>query len=275
MLSRRGSVGPRWTKPCVPDAVWIGSPGSPGGWRGSREKMSVTILDGVVLVVVLLSAMLAMVRGFVREVLSVASWVVAAAAAYYLYKPLLPYVEPYISNKNIAIVAAAAGVFFVTLLIVSYIAMKISDFVIDSRIGLLDRTLGFVFGLARGILIVVIAFAFLSWILSDHQPAWVANAQSAPILKRLGDRLVAALPEDIEKTIQERLHGSSGDATPPADTPDAPTAAPAPAANGPQAPSYGGTERKGLEDLIDNGDAPAEDPDQAPQQGTNGSQANP
>jgi len=237
--------------------------------------MSVTILDGVVLVVVLLSAMLAMVRGFVREVLSVASWVVAAAAAYYFYKPLLPYVEPYISNKNIAVVAAAAGVFFVTLLIASFIAMKISDFVIDSRIGLLDRTLGFVFGLARGILIVVIAFAFLSWILSDHQPAWVANAQSAPILKRLGDRLVAALPEDIEKTIQDRLHGGSGteDATPPADTPDAAT--PAPAANGQQAPSYGGTERKGLDALIDNGDAPAEDPDNAPQEGTNGSQANP
>ncbi|MBN9017165.1 MAG: CvpA family protein [Rhizobiales bacterium] len=239
--------------------------------------MSVTILDGVVLVVVLLSAMLAMVRGFVREVLSVASWVVAAAAAYYFYKPLLPYVEPYISNKNIAVVAAAAGVFFVTLLIASFIAMKISDFVIDSRIGLLDRTLGFVFGLARGILIVVIAFAFLSWILSDHQPAWVANAQSAPILKRLGDRLVAALPEDIEKTIQDRLHGGGGteDATPPADTPDAATSAPAPAANGPQAPNYGGTERKGLDALIDNGDAPAEDPDNAPQEGTNGSQANP
>ncbi len=240
--------------------------------------MSVTILDGVVVVVVLISALLAMVRGFVREVLSVASWVLAAVAAFYFYKPLLPYVEPYIANKNIAMIVTAAAIFFVALVIVSYLAMRISDFVVDSRVGLLDRTLGFVFGAARGILLVVIAFAFLSWILSDRQPDWVANAQTAPILKRLGDRLVAALPEDIEKSIQERLHGTTPEeAAPsvdaPADSPDAaaPTPPqPVPGATAP-APKYDGSERKGLDSLIDGGDAPANQP--AP--GTTGGQTKP
>ncbi|SHE56168.1 membrane protein required for colicin V production [Kaistia soli DSM 19436] len=243
--------------------------------------MSVTILDGVVVVVVLISALLAMVRGFVREVLSVASWVLAAVAAFYFYKPLLPYVEPYIANKNIAIIATAAAIFFIALIIVSYLAMRISDFVVDSRVGLLDRTLGFVFGAARGVLLVVIAFAFLNWILSDRQPDWVANAQTAPILKRLGDRLVAALPEDIEKTIQERLHGTTPEeATPPVDAPaDSPDAATTPPAAIPQgttdqqAPAYGGKERQGLDSLIDNGDAPAEEP--AAPNGTTGGQAKP
>lgn len=231
--------------------------------------MPVTILDGVVFVVILISAMLAMVRGFVREVLSVASWALAAAAAFFFYKSLLPFVEPYIANKNVAIIATAAGIFFVALIIASYIAMKISDFVIDSRVGLLDRIMGFAFGVVRGLLLVVIAFAFLSWILSDRQPAWVANAQSAPILKSLADKLVAALPEDIEKTIQDRLHGTGEDNTAPVDAPadDAPepgTAAPAPAQ--PDAkPSYGTQERKGLDNLFDDsGDAPAEEPDQTP-----------
>jgi membrane protein required for colicin V production len=243
--------------------------------------MPLTALDVVVLVVILISAILAMVRGFVREVLSVVSWVVAAGAAYYFYKPLLPYVQPYIASKNIAIIAAAAAIFFVALVITSYIAMKISDFVIDSRVGLLDRTLGFVFGAARGLLLVVIAFSFLNWILSDKQPDWVAHAQSAPILKRLGDRLVAALPEDIEKTIQDRLHGTGEDQTPPVDAPaDAPDATPAPqpgapAADGQQAPSYNGNERQNLDNLIDNGDAPAEEPGDAPDKGTNGGQAKP
>ena len=233
--------------------------------------MSVTILDGVVVVVVLISALLAMVRGFVREVLSVVSWVLAAVAAFYFYKPLLPYVEPYIANKNIAIIVTAAAIFFIALIIVSYIAMRISDFVVDSRVGLLDRTLGFVFGAARGVLLVVIAFAFLSWILSDRQPDWVANAQTAPILKRLGDRLVAALPEDIEKTIQERLHGTTPEeAAPPVDAPaDSPdAAAPTPPASVPgttaPAPRYDGKERQGLDSLIDNGDAPADGPAAAP-----------
>jgi len=229
--------------------------------------MPVTILDGVVFVVVLISAMLAMVRGFVREVLSVASWVLAAAAAFFFYKSLLPFVEPYIANKNVATIAAAAGIFFVALIIASYIAMKISDFVIDSRVGLLDRILGFLFGLARGVLLVVIAFAFLSWILSDRQPAWVADAQSAPMLKSLADRLVAALPEDIEKTIQDRLHGGSEDAVLPTEpsVDDAPEAgapaAPQPGAQQP-APSYGSEERRDLDSLFDNsGEAPADGPE--------------
>lgn len=239
--------------------------------------MSVTILDGVVVVVVLISALLAMVRGFVREVLSVASWVLAAVAAFYFYKPLLPYVEPYIANKNIAIIVTAAAVFFIALLIVSYIAMRISDFVVDSRVGLLDRTLGFVFGAARGVLLVVIAFAFLGWILSDRQPDWVAKAQTAPILKRLGDRLVAALPEDIEKTIQERLHGVTDETAPPvdapadsapADSPDAPTPPAAIPQGGAdqQAPRYDGKERQGLDALIGN---------DAATQGATGGQAKP
>lgn len=236
--------------------------------EGVIKSMPVTILDGVVFVVVLISAMLAMVRGFVREVLSVASWVLAAAAAFFLYKSLLPFVEPYIANKNVAIIATAAGIFFVALIIASYIAMKISDFVIDSRIGLLDRILGFVFGVARGLLLVVIAFGFLSWILSDRQPAWVADAQSAPMLRTLADRLVAALPEDIEKTIQERLHGGAEDAATPAEAPadEAPeagaTAAPQTNAQPQAAPSYGNEERQGLDDLFDNsGEAPAEQPE--------------
>ncbi|BCP52907.1 colicin V biosynthesis protein [Kaistia sp. 32K] len=233
--------------------------------------MPVTILDGVVFVVVLISAMLAMVRGFVREVLSVASWALAAAAAFFFYKSLLPFVEPYIANKNVAVIASAAGIFFVALIIASYIAMKISDFVIDSRVGLLDRILGFCFGVARGLLLVVIAFAFLSWILSDRQPAWVADAQSAPMLKSLADKLVAALPEDIEKTIQDRLHHGGEDTASPTDTPvdeapdaGAPAAAPQPGAAPQQpTPSYGSQERQGLDNLFDNnGEAPAEGPEQ-------------
>jgi membrane protein required for colicin V production len=229
--------------------------------------MPVTILDGVVVVVILISAMLAMVRGFVREVLSLASWVIAAAAAYLLYKPALPFVQTYLANKNVAIIATAAVIFFIVLIIASYIAMKISDFVIDSRVGLVDRVFGFLFGAARGLLLAVIAFSFLSWILSNKQPYWVVNAQSTPMLRSLGDRLIAALPEDIEQKIQERLHGGGEDTTttPPADAPaDAPDTAPQPAMPAPTTTqpdaNYGSKTRQDLNDLINNDSAPAEEP---------------
>ena len=58
--------------------------------------MSLTILDGILLGVMLISAFLTMMRGFVREVFSIGTWVAAAAAALYFHELLLPYVEPYV-----------------------------------------------------------------------------------------------------------------------------------------------------------------------------------
>ena len=71
------------------------------------------------------------------------------------------------------------GVFLVTLLIVSIITVRISDMILDSRIGALDRTLGFLFGLGRGLIIVVVAFLFFAWLVPPaKQPDGVRNAKS-------------------------------------------------------------------------------------------------
>ena len=85
----------------------------------------------------------------------------------------------YISSEMVATAAWSAAVFLITLLIVSIITVRISDMVLDSRIGALDRTLGFLFGLGRGLIIVVVAFLFFAWLVPDHsQPQWVRNAKS-------------------------------------------------------------------------------------------------
>lgn len=167
--------------------------------------MPITLLDGILLGVTLISAILAMVRGFSREVLSVASWAAAALAAYFFYKPVMPYLQPYISNETILAIAAAGSVFLITLIVVSIITMKIADFIIDSRIGALDRTLGFIFGAARGVLLVVVAMLFFNWLVTTDQPNWITNAKSKPMLDSLGQQLVELLPEDPETTIIDRL----------------------------------------------------------------------
>lgn len=170
--------------------------------------MPITILDGIVIGVALFSAVLAMVRGFSREVLSIASWVAAAAAAYFFHPAVLPYVKPYIDNDKVQLAAAAAIVFFIALILVTVITMKIADFIIDSRIGALDRTLGFLFGAARGVLLVVVAMLFFNWLVApQQQPSWVTTAKSKPLLDNLGARLVALLPEDADATILDRLRG--------------------------------------------------------------------
>ena len=191
--------------------------------------MPITLFDGIVLAVVLFSAILALVRGFSREVLSIASWGGAVAAGYFFYQPVLPYVRPYVSDEKLAVIAAALAVGLVALIIISLITSKIADFIIDSRIGALDRTLGFLFGAARGVLLLVVALAFWNWLVDARiQPKWVAEAKSKPFLDSLVVKLVAVLPENIEPQIRARILGlgnEGGTQTAPA---EAPTAQPEP-----------------------------------------------
>ena len=105
-----------------------------------------------------------------------------------------------------------AGAFFGTLIIVSIITVKISDKILDSRIGALDRTLGFLFGLARGLIIVVVAFIFFDWLVpAKSQPDMVRNARSRIVLQNTGEWLKGLLPEDPENTILKKLKKKSGE----------------------------------------------------------------
>lgn len=180
--------------------------------------MPITILDGLLAGITLVSAVLAMIRGFSREVLSVASWAAAAIAAFLFYKQVTPFIQPYVDSEVIAQAAAAAGVFLLTLIVVSLITMKIADFIIDSRVGALDRTLGFVFGAARGILLVVVAMSFFNWLVASNQPGWIAEAKSKPLLDSLSEQLKSMLPEDPEGTILNKLK-PTGENLPEGETP--------------------------------------------------------
>ena len=168
--------------------------------------MPITLLDIILLVVMLISALLAMVRGFMREVLSIASWAAAAIVTVWAYPKLKPIALQYVTNDIVASAAAIGVAFLGTLLLVSIVTIKISDMVLDSRVGALDRTLGFLFGLARGLVIVVVAFLFFAWLVPDRsQPEWVKNAKSKVVLQGTGQWLMSMLPEDPESTILKRL----------------------------------------------------------------------
>jgi membrane protein required for colicin V production len=98
------------------------------------------------------------------------------------------------------------SVFLLTLLVVSVFTIRVSDMVLDSRVGALDRTLGFLFGLARGLIIVVIAFQFFIWLVPDRsQPQWVKGAKSKVVLAGTGQWLMSMLPDDPESTILNKL----------------------------------------------------------------------
>lgn len=187
--------------------------------------MPLTLLDIGLLVVMLISGILAMVRGFMREILSIAAWLIAAGVTLYGYARVEVYVRDYVSNDLLAKGIAIGGLFLVTLLVVSLFTVKISDLVLDSRVGALDRSLGFLFGLARGLIIMVVAFLFFAWLVpAKSQPDWVTGARSRVVLQATGDWLLSMLPDDPETAILKRLRQPRGgeEAAEPAPGPRAP-----------------------------------------------------
>jgi membrane protein required for colicin V production len=221
--------------------------------------MPITFLDLILLVVMLISAMLAMIRGFMREILSIAAWAIAAVATVYSYARLLPLAKQYFNNDIVAAAAVIGGVFLGTLLIVSVLTVRISDTILDSRVGALDRTLGFLFGLGRGLIIVVVAFLFFDWLVpAKSQPAWVQSAKSKVVLQSTGDWLKAMLPDDPESTILKRLKRPKGDETDAPDSPPPDTRSDLGNSTGSVTPTggdrsgYGRSDRDGMRQLIEN-----------------------
>lgn len=210
--------------------------------------MPITILDFILLGVMLVSAVLAMIRGFMREILSIAAWVIAAGATVYAYAKLLPYAKSYFNNDIVAAAVVIGGTFLLTLIVVSIMTVRFSDMVLDSRVGALDRTLGFLFGLGRGLIIVVVAFLFFAWLVPPRtQPSWIANAKSKVVLQSTGDWLMSMLPEDPENTILKRLkRPKPEEGEPPDAPPDQRGSVSAPT----RAAAYGSSDRSGMPTLI-------------------------
>lgn len=212
----------------------------------------ITLLDGIVIAVVLISALLAMYRGFLREVLSIASWAAAAVVTLKFHKDALPIVRGYIPNEQVAQVATGVGLFVLTLLIVSWVTMKISDFVLDSAFGALDRSAGFLFGAARGLLLIVVAMQFFNgFVPAPQHPRWVSAAKSKPVLDYLGVKLLALLPDNAEEMILQKLKRKAPDEGTPQEPGEAPKAgAKSGDAGSGTAPAYRSGEKKQLEQMI-------------------------
>jgi membrane protein required for colicin V production len=232
-------------------------------------------LDLGLIGIILISALLSMVRGFTREVLAILSWAVAAFAAYYFYPQVVPYLTPYVHFKDpIPAVIAAALIFFVALVIVSIITVRFSEFILDSKVGALDRTLGFLFGAARGFLLGVVAFAIFNWLVAEkQQPEWVKEAKTRPVLTETANRIVALLPEDAERELEglwkKTKTAAPAEATPPDESltaPPADTAAPKPApAPAPAAPATGAVtpgDKQKLDSILNKPSPPPKPPKQ-------------
>jgi membrane protein required for colicin V production len=192
----------------------------------------------------LISGLLALMRGFTREVLSLVAWGVAAVAAYVAVKQqkfidFAMHNLPYLDKEILAQIAVGAAAFIVALIIVSIISVKISDYVVDSAAGAFDRSLGFIFGVARGFVFVAIAYLFYGWLLPfDKQEPWVRTAMSLPLIKSTGSALLALMPPEIADTLSNTALLKNPDQTTGTQKTDPPEG------------GYKNNENQGLENLI-------------------------
>lgn len=170
-----------------------------------------TIIDGVVAAVIVLSAILAYSRGFVREAMAIAGWIAAAILAFlfaHQAEPLikeLPVVGDYLRDScELSIIAAFAAVFAIGLVVMSFFTPLFSTLVQRSILGGLDQGLGFLFGVARGVLLVGVAFVVYDRWVADAALPMVDDSRSAKVFAHFKTKIDEGIPSDAPGWIVQR-----------------------------------------------------------------------
>jgi len=153
-------------------------------------------LDIGVVAVIGLSAVFAFARGFVREALSIAAWVGAGFITLYGFNTAYAMVDPMVHNPLLSQLIAGFGLFLVSLIILTIITGFIARSVRSSALSPIDRTLGFIFGLARGAFILSLACLLLDVAApAGDRPQWLKEAKSLPYLQQGANVLRDVMPE--------------------------------------------------------------------------------
>jgi membrane protein required for colicin V production len=176
-----------------------------------------TIIDGVVALVIVLSALLAYGRGLVRETMAIVGWIAAAVLAFLFaprVEPLvreIPVVGEFLADScELSIIGAFAIVFAVALILVSIFTPLFSSVVQRSVLGGLDQGLGFIFGVARGILLVAIAFFVYETVMTGQEYTIVEESRSSVVFGQFTDKIEERDPEAALGWITAQYEGLVG-----------------------------------------------------------------
>lgn len=213
------------------------------------EGPLVNVVDLVVIAIVVISGLFALVRGFIHEFLSLGSWIGAGVATYYGIDHAIPVARGLTDVQPLADIGAGVAVFLVVLILLSILTRFLARRVRHSAFGPLDRSLGLLFGLARGVVLVAIAGLVTAWTYQDEDyPDWIAKARTLPIIVASAATLYDLLPEGMRP---EELPSGLEPAESLDDITFGDFDVPAPkAAAKPEQSGYNTGTRKGLENLF-------------------------
>jgi len=159
-----------------------------------------TWFDYTVIAIVGISVVLSLIHGLVREIFSLVSWVAAFVVAQIYVTDVAQLLPPTLSNPSLRLLIGFIAVFITTLLIMTLVAIALSKLIRTAGLGFADRALGALFGLMRGMAIVMIGILVAGLTSLPHQPAW-RQAMFSPQLVAVANMLKVWLPYDLEKHI--------------------------------------------------------------------------
>jgi len=173
---------------------------------------TLTIVDYAVVFVLFMSAVFSTLRGMTREFLGLLGWVVSVVVANYA-KPLLEDPIADLINADGLSAALAWGLpFAATVIIWFLLASLLSPGLTRAGLGILDRWLGVIFGVARGYLLVLLAFigAVLALEGENKLPATIQNAQSTPLFSQSAQYFASFMPDDYNDKLSSSLIDHKG-----------------------------------------------------------------
>lgn len=164
------------------------------------------LIDVIILTTLFVFAIFGFMTGFTGKILSIISWISSGVIAFQVYPFLLPYVRAYIQTEWVASVATGAGIFLIILILLSLISRKISGAIKKSKIGMLDRNLGILIGIALGIFFLgAVSVGMRFFINEESKPALMTHSKFLPWVEICADKICTIVPEfSSEKTLHKK-----------------------------------------------------------------------
>jgi membrane protein required for colicin V production len=158
-------------------------------------NLSVTFLDALIVLIIIVSAGYAAWRGFLWETLTIFAWVAAAFGCLYFGPYVIPLVRGMVKEDWLATLIAYAAVFLAVFIPFAFMSHRFSESVKHSPIGPLDRAAGVAFGVVRGLVIIGLAYlAFTYFVAIRSQPSWLTQARLLPMVQSTAEVLLSMVP---------------------------------------------------------------------------------
>ena len=161
-------------------------------------------LDIIILVVVAVSALIALTRGLVKEVLSIVGWFLATAIIIYLLPVCLPFAKQYISSGLLAGIVTSLIIFIIFFVFWIYATSSIIGKIRTSKLNGFDRMLGLFFGIMRAFLLVVLFNVMVGWIVpEDKQSEILTESKYFKLAGSFAKPLEEMIPEETLQIIKD------------------------------------------------------------------------